>query len=234
VSQPEFDRYGEGAYERALEQAISFGGQDASFYNEVKADRLVDLARRRIGEPSSLVTLDVGAGIGLVDEHLTGDFARVVGLDVSSEMVKRASERNPGAEYVEYDGATFPFETRSFDLVFASCVFHHVPVEERARLAAEMARVTRASGLTVILEHNPINPATRLAVSRCEFDEDAVLLRMRETRSLLAGAGLRERERAYILFFPWRNRIERRLGRVPLGAQYYVASSQDRSPAASV
>ena len=220
----EFDRYGEGGYERALERAISFGGRDAGFYNEVKARRLVDLVRRRVGDPSQLAALDVGAGIGLVDEHLKDDFARVVGLDVSSEMVKRASERNPGVEYVAYDGTTFPFEGGTFDLVFASCVFHHVPPGERARLAAEMARATRAGGLTVVLEHNPINPATRLAVSRCEFDEDAVLLRMSESRALLTGAGLRERERAYILFFPWRNRIERRLARLPLGAQYYVAA----------
>ena len=151
------------------------------------------MARRRIGDPSSLEALDVGAGIGLVDEHLTNDFGRVVGLDVSSAMVERAAERNPGAEYVAYDGTTFPFETASFDVVFASCVFHHVPVGERARLAGEMARVTRPGGLAIILEHNPINPATRFAVSRCEFDEDAVLMRMSESRSLLAGAGLRER-----------------------------------------
>jgi SAM-dependent methyltransferase len=223
---PEFDRYGEGGYERALERAISFGGQDASFYNEVKAGRLVDLARRRIGEPSSVEALDVGAGIGLVDEHLTCPLARVVGLDVSRAMVERAAERNPSAEYVEYDGVTFPFENGSFDLVFASCVFHHVPVGERERLASEMARVTRPGGLTVILEHNPVNPATRLAVSRCAFDEDAVLLRMSESRALLRRAGLREEERAYIVFFPFHNTIERRLGRLPLGAQYYVASSR--------
>ena len=35
----EFDRYGGGEYERALEHAISIGGQDAGFYNEVKAKR---------------------------------------------------------------------------------------------------------------------------------------------------------------------------------------------------
>jgi SAM-dependent methyltransferase len=220
----EFDRYGEGGYERALDRAISFGGQDAGFYNEVKARRLADLAHRRIGDPSGLAALDVGAGIGLVDEYLADDFGRVVGLDVSRAMVERASQRNPKVEYVAYDGAAFPFEDGSFDLVFASCVFHHVPVHERARLAGEMARTTRPGGLTVILEHNPLNPATRLVVSRCEFDEDAVLLRMSESRALLTGAGLGERERAYILFFPWRNRIERRLGRLPLGAQYYVAA----------
>ena len=50
-------------------------------------------------------------------------------------------------------------------------------------------------------------------------------MRMSESRSLLGGAGLRELERAYILFFPFRNRIERHFGRLPMGAQYYVAGS---------
>jgi SAM-dependent methyltransferase len=222
----EFDRYGGGEYERALERAISIGGQDAGFYNEVKARRLVDLARRRLGDPSTLSVLDVGAGIGLMDEHLTADFGRVVGLDVSPQMVERASERNPRAEYVSYDGVTFPFEAGSFDFVFASCVFHHVVPGERVRLAAEMARVTRDGGIVTILEHNPLNPATRLVVSRCEFDEDAILLGRRESERLLSGAALVPAEKAYILFFPFRNDFERRLARLPFGAQYYVASSR--------
>jgi SAM-dependent methyltransferase len=222
----EFDRYGGGEYERALEHAISIGGQDAGFYNEVKAKRLVDLARRRVGNPSTLSVLDVGAGIGLMDEHLTSTFRRVVGLDVSQQMVDRASQRNPQAEYVAYDGVEFPFESATFDVVFASCVFHHVVPEERARLAAEMARVTRDGGIVTILEHNPLNPATRLVVSRCEFDEDAILLGRRESERLLAGAGLSPAEKAYILFFPFRNDFERRLARLPMGAQYYVASSR--------
>jgi SAM-dependent methyltransferase len=220
----EFDRYGDGGYERALERSVSFAGQDAGFYTEAKARRLVELTRRRLGDPSTLAALDVGAGIGLVDEHLTGEFGRVVGLDVSQAMLERAAERNPGVEYVAYDGATFPFEDASFDVVFASCVFHHVPVAERRGLAAQMARVVRPGGLAVVFEHNPINPATRFAVSRCEFDEDAVLLGVSETRALLTGAGLRERERAYILFLPFHNPVERWLARLPLGAQYYVAA----------
>jgi SAM-dependent methyltransferase len=222
----EFDRYGGGEYERALERAISIGGQDAGFYNEVKAKRLVDLARRRLGDPSKLAVLDVGAGIGLMDEHLTSEFGRVVGLDVSQEMVDRASQRNPGVEYVAYDGVTVPFDSGGFDVVFASCVFHHVVPDERARLAGEMARVTRDGGIVTILEHNPLNPATRLVVSRCEFDEDAILLGRRESERLLARAGLEPTETAYILFFPFRNDFERRLARLPLGAQYYVASSR--------
>jgi ubiquinone/menaquinone biosynthesis C-methylase UbiE len=184
------------------------------------------VTRRRLGDPAAQAWLDVGAGIGLMDEHLQAAVGRLVGLDVSAEMASRASERNPQVEYVVSEAATLPFPDATFDVAFASCVLHHVPVGERAQLVGEMSRVVRPGGLVIILEHNPFNPATRLVVARCEFDEDAVLLRMRETRALLARAGLSERERAYILFFPWRNTFERRLARLPLGAQYYVASSR--------
>jgi ubiquinone/menaquinone biosynthesis C-methylase UbiE len=160
-----------------------------------------------------------------MDEHLAPAVGRLVGLDVSEEMTARAAQRNPRVEYVVSRSATFPLEDATFDIAFASCVLHHVPRDERAQLVAEMARVVRPGGLAIVLEHNPLNPATRIVVARCEFDEDAVLLRMRETRELLSEAGLQERERAYILFLPWRNTFERRLARLPLGAQYYVASS---------
>ena len=64
----EFDRYGGGEYERALETRSRSAARTRGFYNEVKAERLIDLARR-VGDPSTLSVLDVGAGIGLMDEH---------------------------------------------------------------------------------------------------------------------------------------------------------------------
>ena len=46
-----------------------------------------------------------------------------------------------------------------------------------AGFVADMVRVTRPGGLVCVIEHNPLNPLTRLAVNRCPFDADAVLLR---------------------------------------------------------
>jgi SAM-dependent methyltransferase len=92
---------------------------------------------------------------------------------------------------------------------------------------AEMARVTRPAGLVVIFEHNPWNPLTRKAVAGCEFDRDAELLSRRESEALLRGAGLTELEASYIVFFtresPRLQWIERRLARLPLGAQHVVS-----------
>jgi hypothetical protein len=64
-------------------------------------------------------------------------------------------------------------------------------------------------------------------VRRCAFDEDVELLRRSRGLELITTAGLEVVESRFVLFFPWRSNalaaIERRLGRVPLGAQFYLA-----------
>ena len=86
--------------------------------------------------------------------------------------------------------------------------------------------------MLAIYEHNPFNPLTRLAVSRCEFDEGVELLGRAETEAMLRAAGLAPAESRYVAFFPWRGRafraVERVLARLPLGAQYVVAGVRAR------
>jgi len=172
--------------------------------------------------------LDVGCGPGETDAFLEGAFRSLSGVDLSAAMVERAAERNPWATYSAYErGDPLPYDDGAFDLSFAICVFHHVPIGERPPLLAEMHRVTRPGGLVAIFEHNPWNPLTRKAVRDCPFDEDAELLSRPQARRLLGEAGLERLESPFIIFFPRqgerRDRIERRLGWLPLGAQYYVA-----------
>ena len=88
----------------------------------------------------------------------------------------------------------------------------------------EMRRVVRPGGLVCLIEHNPLNPLTRLAVARCEFDRDAVLLRAGRMRRLLGDAGLRHVDTRYFALLPWATpfmrRIEHSMRNLPLGAQY--------------
>lgn len=225
-----FDDVGK-RYEEMVEHSIAFGGREHAFYLRAKATALLDLARRRLGDLSRLSVLDVGCGSGALDRDLSA-FGRLEGVDSSPTMVETARGANPGATYHVADGAALPYDERTFDVAFASCVLHHVPRAERPGVVAELHRVLRPGGLAVVFEHNPLNPLTRLAVHRCEFDEDAELLRLRETRQLLAGAGLGHAEQRYVLFFPFAGRLvgaaERLLAPVPLGAQYYVAATRTR------
>jgi SAM-dependent methyltransferase len=222
----EFDPYAD-SYKDVVERSIGFSGQDQDFFLQAKARSLVDLVRRRLADPASVRALDVGCGSGLMDRHLL-TFGSLTGVDPSEPMVDAARKHNPEVEYLVADGTELPFEDGSFDLAFTICVMHHVPPANRPPFVAELARVTRPGGLAVVVEHNPLNPLTRLAVARCEFDEDAVLLGRREARSRLQATGLEPVEERYFLFFPWRagllDRAERALAPVPLGAQYYVAA----------
>ena len=149
-------------------------------------------------------------------------------MDIAADAVEKARGANPGVHYEAYDGGALPFEDGAVDLAFTICVVHHVPTEDWPAFAAEMKRVVRPGGLVVVFEHNPLNPLTRVSVSRCPFDEDVTLLRARTTARLLGEAGLEPVERRFFFFLPVRDvassRIERALRAIPLGAQYLVAA----------
>jgi SAM-dependent methyltransferase len=183
-----------------------------------------------VGDPGALTALDIGCGVGVTDRYLVDRFAKVVGVDIFDGVLERAAVANPQAEYRLYDGHRLPLDDGSVDVAFAICVVHHVPVAQWHAFASEMARVLRPRGIAAIFEHNPRNPLTRRVVSNCVFDEDAVLLRRRRAASLLRSTGLEPCEDRYIAFLPFGGRavasIERALGGVPLGAQYYVSATK--------
>ena len=221
----DFDRYEEG-YDELVARSISFSGRDHAFFVEAKARHLLELVRRRLGDPGSLSVLDVGCGHGLVHRHL-GSFGRLEGVDASAAMVERARRENPGVAYREGDATALPVEDAAFDVVFSIGLLHHLEPANRDAALREMKRVTRPRGLVVHFEHNPLNPLTRLAVVRCEFDEGVILLGPRELRRRARAVGLEPAETRYVLFFPWDaaplRAAERVLRRLPFGAQYYVA-----------
>ena len=89
-----------------------------------------------------------------------------------------------------------------------------------------MFRVLKPGGIAAVFEHNPLNPLTRLAVKRCEFDADAVLLNHGKIKGLLKNANLEISKDSFIVFFPFKSSIfrsiEKAIGWLPLGAQQYV------------
>jgi ubiquinone/menaquinone biosynthesis C-methylase UbiE len=225
----DFNEYVED-YQRQIHKSQSFAGADHDFYLRVKAAALIETTKRRIGDIRGKNVLDVGCGIGLMEPHLVGSFGGVTGVDIAEQAVDYARKHVPGARFRVYDGRVLPFPDEAFDIVFACCVMHHVAFPQWPAFVKEMNRVLTPGGLAVVFEHNPVNPATRLAVARCEFDRDAVLLGSRTTTRLFRGAGFDDLLRQYILFFPWEGRIwsaaERMLRWLPMGAQYFVAGSK--------
>jgi demethylmenaquinone methyltransferase/2-methoxy-6-polyprenyl-1,4-benzoquinol methylase len=83
-------------------------------------------------------TLDVACGTGFLTAHLRGD---VVGLDQSERMLAVAREQVPGAQFVQGDALTLPFEDGAFERVFTSYFYCHLEEPERERFVGEARRV---------------------------------------------------------------------------------------------
>ncbi|MGA2568141.1 MAG: class I SAM-dependent methyltransferase [Pseudolabrys sp.] len=217
-----FDNY-RSNYRDVVQSSIDFSGLPHSFFMRAKADLLRELIARRLG-PGKPAMLDVGCGVGSFHPLLRGMVGRLSGIDVSSASIAQARANNRDVDYRAFDGRSFPFDDAGFDLVTAICVLHHVAPAEWAPFMNEMRRVVRRGGLICVIEHNPLNPLTRLAVARCKFDRDAVLLGAGKARKLMAAGGLREIGARYFLLLPWEakpaRRVEGALSNVPLGAQY--------------
>lgn len=224
-----FDDYIE-TYKTEVDDSIGFIGQDTDFFIELKAQLLLKLSEKNLGDLSKIKALDIGSGIGLVDRHIKHRLKNLTGVDVEEGVVEKAKKNNPEVEYLWYDGIRLPFEDNTFDLCFAINVVHHVPPAIWDNFASEMRRVLKPGGIAAVFEHNPLNPLTRLAVKRCEFDRDAVLLSHSTLKTLFKTAGLKVFDDEYIVFFPFNAQVFRSIERIikwlPLGAQHFVAAKK--------
>jgi SAM-dependent methyltransferase len=217
-----FDSYRTN-YERVVQDSISFSGLKHDFFLEAKIHQLTAVFQQHFGSYRPTL-LDIGCGVGRMHPLLLSHVTSLAGADVSTESLARAQSDNPDVEYRADEGAGLPWVSNAFDATLAVCVLHHVEVGARENFIADMVRVTRPGGLVLIIEHNPYNPLTRLAVARCPFDADAVLLKNGEAKARLSNAGLSAVTCQHFLIAPTLaapvRRLERALAGLPLGAQY--------------
>ncbi|CAM9164892.1 unnamed protein product [Chrysoparadoxa australica] len=99
----------------------------------------VKLFLKRISETQGSI-LDVGCGTGLLKERLPRDF-EFTGVDVSSEMLKRAAQRGYKVIHKPAEDALEEMADNSFDYVVALCSLSFV--EDFPRVLANMQRVAR-------------------------------------------------------------------------------------------
>jgi SAM-dependent methyltransferase len=222
----DFDQYA-GSYDAVVNKAIAMPGLSVDFFTAAKIDYINGFLATHFDVRSDLSLLDVGCGVGNYHRLLQADNRRISGIDVSSDSLETARQRNPEVDYRLYGGTEIPFETAQFDFAFAVCVFHHVPPLQRAALTADVRRVVKPGGWFAIFEHNPLNALTMRVVNRCPFDADAVLLKRQESESLMTKAGFRDVTTDFILTVPMKGPVGRRIDRLfsslPFGSQYMTS-----------
>jgi 2-polyprenyl-3-methyl-5-hydroxy-6-metoxy-1,4-benzoquinol methylase len=225
-----FDQY-DGNYQEVVQRSIDFAGLQYDFFVRAKIRIIKQLAAaRRLDPAAGTSLLDVGCGVAGLHGALAGSFARICGVDVSEKCIEAARERNPRFEYRVMRGNSIPYPAGVFDMVTAINVLHHVDPASWQLVVLELKRVVRPNGLICVIEHNPFNPLTRLAVLRCPFDKDAHLLRAAQARRLLERAGLTHVRSSHFPLTPFSSaaahHVERWFGGLPLGAQYVVTGER--------
>jgi arsenite methyltransferase len=102
--------------------------------------------------------LDVGCGCGvdtLVAASMVGPEGRAVGIDLTSEMVERATENLShthltNAHFQEGSAEDLPFPDPSFDVVISSGAFNLVP--DKLKALREVFRVLKPTGRFMIAD----------------------------------------------------------------------------------
>jgi SAM-dependent methyltransferase len=225
---PAFDLHA-ADYASELMKGLKLAGESKDYFAQGRIDYLRewwDAGHRR--EPRRI--LDVGCGIGDVTVILAGTFpeAEVIGLDPSPKCLERAIEDYAG-ERVSFRPLERVISPQA-DLIHLNGVVHHIEPAEREAFFHALAAAVAPGGALALFENNPLNPGTHLVMARIPFDRGCVKVPHWEARRRLRESGLDPSETGFLFYFPralaWLRPLERRLQRLPLGAQYGVLATR--------
>lgn len=97
--------------------------------------------------PGSFV-VDLGCGNGALSEKLKERGYRVLGVDASKDMLKKAKSLHPGLSFMEGDAAEFALEEKA-DVIFSNAVFHWIDEKDQQKLADNVAGQLKKGGILV-------------------------------------------------------------------------------------
>lgn len=117
-------------------------------------DRVTSLAIEKL-LPRNLTLADIGCGTGSLTLELARFARKVIGVDLSHEMLRRArlvaKEREfHNVEFHRGDALHLPLETHSVDAAFCVMVLHFLADPQRA--IGELCRITRPGGSVIVVD----------------------------------------------------------------------------------
>lgn len=125
-----------------------------SLVKRVEWELILDFLRPAPGD----FILDAGCGTGIFTLDMLSCGARVVGLDLSLSMIRRAREKARGSplRILSADILRFPFPENTFDKTVSITALEFIPDGQKA--VKELFRVTRKGGTVVVATLNSLSP----------------------------------------------------------------------------
>jgi len=118
------------------------------------------------GEIFGKTILDLGTGTGNLLIYLAPKKPqKLVGLDVSPEMIKQAKEKTkdiPSVELAVADAEKIPYPDNYFDYVICNNVFHHIVKDKAKNVFWEIKRVLKKDGWFLLQDLLPPVPIKNL------------------------------------------------------------------------
>jgi SAM-dependent methyltransferase len=224
----DFDKYAED-YDRKLTEDLEFFGEESGYFAEYK----IQIVQNNI-EDRPLNILEYGCGIGRNLKYFSKYFpeSKITGCDISAKSIGIAKNNNPDLDLFIISEEELVKHSGKFDLIFISCVFHHIEPKLRNDSMNNVYNLLRNNGSLFFFEHNPYNPVTRKIVRECPWDSDAILLKPKESLILIGNSGFNLQTKKYTLFFPAFLKglrfLENMIWFLPFGGQYYIQASKNK------
>ena len=135
-----------------MSDSVSFD-RAASYYDATRVTDeetlrgVVDLLERDVAAGDGPV-LEIGVGTGALAVPLSVRGVRVVGVDLSGEMMARLRDKSTGVGLAQADATRLPFRDAAFGGAYARWVLHLIPAWRDA--VTELCRITERGGVIAI------------------------------------------------------------------------------------
>ncbi|MEQ9491891.1 MAG: class I SAM-dependent methyltransferase [Alphaproteobacteria bacterium] len=134
-------------------ETLFTGGADAMRRQALPA--IGEIARAHDDKPVTVLDIGCGTGRFLADVHRNFPSVVPIGLDLSRAYLKKADHalrRAADRQLLEANAEDIPLPDASVDIATVVFLFHELPNKVRRTVAAEMARVLKPGGTTILVD----------------------------------------------------------------------------------
>ncbi|MBU1198900.1 MAG: class I SAM-dependent methyltransferase [Nanoarchaeota archaeon] len=100
--------------------------------------------------PKKAKIIDVGCGVGVDAGFMASKGFKVIGIDLSKEMLNIARQKYPQLDFRQQDIRKLDFPSNLFDGIFASCSLIHIPKNDVFALLENFHHLLKKEGVIYI------------------------------------------------------------------------------------